>query len=688
MGNPIGRRRALWLTGGLLAAPAAGYGLWEALRSDASPSEPAQDAVTGTGLARGTGSLGFVHVIAHPDDNLYFMNPDLDQSVASGAACVTVCLTGGESDGRNVLHAEPGHDRVRPDRPAYTRARINGLAAAYALMATGDENSPWDVQLVSYLDGLQVEQHTLRAAPQVQLIFPALVEARAVSVHRPESLRGLWLGETGRLATLPPAHSGLPAGGGYTRDQLIGTLTGILDHVRPTVVRTLDPNPEHSQQPPKGHPGPLYLDHQDHTYSAYFTQAALARHWGGGKARAGSVESYLGYVNAGLPHNLDRAAVDRKVRLLDAYGWTDNRNCGDPAGCGDRKVGGGALRNGWAQSTRHRAPGSGDWLQPMADGRLAAFTLLNGSVAYWVESGSGWSGPHRIEGGGLEGQLQVLRQADGRLRLLTVRTDPAFEEARHRREIVTCVQVSASDRAFGAWQSLGTPDGDDPVKSMEAGYPLGLALPDGTVQVIARTWSGSVGIRTLDGPWTALTLPAEAGQTVQDGLGAVVDADGRTHVLAAGKTVVHWASDTPGGPLRPDRPTGLPVPSGPVTALLAADGTLRLHYREPKSAKVLTAERRPGSEAWRITGESTPPGGFGRVAATPGALAVRDAKGRVALGHGGDWHHGGPLLAHTPTVGTDGHGRAVAAALGCDGLLYVARQAAKDGPFGAWAQVA
>ena len=44
----------------------------------------------------------FLHVIAHADDALYFMNPDLEQSIRSGARSVTVCLTGGESDGHNV----------------------------------------------------------------------------------------------------------------------------------------------------------------------------------------------------------------------------------------------------------------------------------------------------------------------------------------------------------------------------------------------------------------------------------------------------------------------------------------------------------------------------------------------------------------------------------------------------------
>ncbi len=276
-----------------------------------------------------------------------------------------------------------------------------------------------------------------------------------------------------------------------------------------------------------------------------------------------------------------------------------------------------------------------------------------------------------------------------------MRTVLAYETAKHRREIVTCVQ-DPTGVAFGDWQNLGAPDGDDPVKSMEAGYPVGAALPDGTVQVFARSWSGSVGVRTLDGPWTILPLPPEAGPGVQDGLGVVVDADGRTQLFAPARTVVHWAADTPGGPLRPMPPTGLPTPGGPVSALLAEDGTLRLHLREPKSAKVLVAELRPqradGSQSpapspsWRITAESTPPGGFGRVSATVNTVAVRDGHGHVALRTGRAWQHGGPLLAGTPAVHLDAQGLAVAGALGCDGQLYTARQTKAGGPFGGWRQ--
>ncbi|MER5642617.1 PIG-L family deacetylase [Kitasatospora sp. NPDC002227] len=686
MGNPITRRRALWVTGGLLAAPAAGYGIWEFTRpgSQHAPGQGQGDEpVVGIGIAGGTANLAFVHVIAHPDDNLYFMNPDLDQAVASGATCVTVCLTDGESDGRNVLHAE--RQQVPADRPAYTRARINGLAASYAVMATGDENSPWDVELVSYLPGLQVERHTLRAAPQIQLIFPALVEARAVSLFRPESLRGLWLGQSDRLPTLPPARSRLAPGVTYTREQVTATLTAILDHYRPTVVRTLDPNPDHSPQKPDGKPGapggPLYLDHQDHTYSAYFAQAALARHFASGRGRTASVESYLGYVNAGLPHNLDAPAVDRKAKLLDVYGWTDDRDCGDPAGCGDRKVGGGALRNGWAQSTRYRAPGSGEWLVATGNG-FAAFALLGGSAHWWRSGADGrWSGPRQIEGDGLEGQLQVVRQASGQLRLFGVRTTLEYETAKHRREIVTCEQQGDG---FGEWIGLGAPDGDDPVKSMEAGYPVAVALADGTVQVFARSWAGTVAVRTLDDDWQLLTLPPEAGPAVHEGLGAVVDSAGRTHVFAPGKTVVHWASDQPGGALRPAGPTGLPTPGGPVSASVSADGGLRVDFREPKSAKVLTARRASGS-GWKVAAESAPPGGFGRVSAVDGAVAVRDRQGHVGLlTSSGKWAHGGPLLAGTPSVGADAKGVAVAVALGCDGRLYSARQGAVGGAFGGW----
>jgi LmbE family N-acetylglucosaminyl deacetylase len=733
------RRQALWLGGGALAVAGCAGGAWPLISDAVSNSPPtgagagadAQPPALATGALATGGSESYVHVIAHADDGLYFQNPELEQAVRSGRPTAVLCLTGGESNGVNAPDRRGGRPAlgVRADLADFARARMNGMRRAFALMATGDENSPWTAEAVSLIPGFQAELNTLRAAPQVQVVWLQLREARSIWGPNPLSLKSLWLGEEHRLPTLPPAESPVQIGQFYRRADVVASIRAVLDAYRPTTVRTLDPNPEHRlvQPPDWGAPHhrevprllrlPVYLDHQDHQYSAYFAQLALAEHWSGPRARTGSVEHYLGYVNSSLPLDQDPATSAGKQRLLAAYAWADGGTCGDPAGCGDRKVGPRGARDRWSRSVRYRAPGSTSWVRRLKDRRPAAFGLLNGAVAYWTETapGSGrWTGPHRPAGAGgrdLEGQLHVLEQPDGRLRLFGVRTRPAGTAAGHRREIVTSVQTAASVRTgsgsgggaleFSPWAGLGAPD-REAVRTMEMGYPAAVLDGRGRIRLFARNWAGGVSSRTGtpgsgDGPgrwepWTALpTVRQHRALTgVMDGLGVALGGDGRMHVLAAGaRGIVHWASAVPDGPLRPQPVTGLPVSAGPVNAVTLPDGSVRVTFREPVSARIVIADLAPRSNVWRVSDVSQV-GGFGLVSISPSGsgtvLATRDDEGLVAFGPGSGWTHGGVPLVHAPGLQADEQGRHTVLALGPDGLLYTARQTAAraDAPLGPW----
>jgi len=683
------------------AAPAAGQGLQ-------LPAGTEERTVT------------VVQFVAHPDDGLYFMNPDQEQEIAAGHTVVTVCLTGGEADGRNFRPHDPRARFAKPDRPGFARARINGLRRAHAVMATGDENSPWDIRLVTPVSGWQAELHTLRAVPRVQLLFLALVEARGVAAWRAQSLKGLWQNAVVSLPQLPPAHSPIRRPTRVTRSRLVACLQAILREYRPTVVRTLDPNPEHDPvhtgRPgyAPGH-GLAYYDHQDHTHATYFVQQALAAHWAARPATQMSVEHYLGYVNAHLPWDLDGAVIRRKARLLDVYGWADHGSCGDPSGCGDLKVGGGALRGAWVQSTRYRAPGAASWAARTADGRLAGFALLNGQAVVWYETTGGgpWAGPVPLPGGGLEGQVSVVSRADGALQLFSVRThlpDPHGAGV-HRREVVTAVQrgTTADGRpVFTAWTSLGTSETGG-VASMEMGFPEAATGPDGTVYLAVRNQGGGVSVRVQSPhggwtPWERLPRAAESGVRVLDGLGLAVDAAGRVHVFApAQRSVLHWTSPGRGRPFALARPTGLPGAAGPISALAMHDGSVRLAYREPRTALIALAEV-PASGGPALPLGLGGPGGFGRVAlvhsgpaqAAPPvvALAARNDAGTVsvATAHPAPqaWSRGSALHVHSAGLVQDAQGRLVALAVGTDGALWTAVYdgAGPDGTATRWAPAA
>lgn len=699
----------------LLAAGAASAAASLLAACDAARKPPRGPAPAGA-AALSLAASSYLHIVAHADDALYFQNPELAQAVASGRPVVTVVLTGGESNGTNGS----GHHYWGPphDRPRFARARMNGLRSAMALLATGDERSAWRLEAATLLpgSGFEVELDTLAAAPQVQLLWLELVEARSVSAPNPLSLKALWVGALDALPTLRPDESPVASTYGYTRDQVVASLTAALDLYRPTVVRTLDPNPEHRvPQPgdwgggrsfvPPGLRLPVCLDHQDHQYSAFFAQAALRAHWAGARSRPGTVEHYLGYANTWLPSDQDRAATAAKQRALATYGWSDGHHCGDPAGCGDLKVGLRGARDSWSRGVRHRAPGTGDWAQPLADGRLAAFALLRGAAAAWAESGPGsgrWSGPYPVAGGGgLEGQLQVLRLPDGRLRLLGVRTRLAASPAEHGREVVTCLQALVAGApgglAFGPWTSLGCPDGTG-VRSMEMGYPVAAVDGRGSVRVFVRDWTGGLSAcaQRPDGSWGSWSrlapvpgrLTAAPVPGLMDGLGAARTPDGALHVLgAAPRGVARWV----GGGVA--EVTGLPAASGPVSAAVTPSGALRVAYRGAGGSVQLADLAGPGAGSPRRYPVPAV-GGYGRLALWCGAgrtvLATRDGQGRVALAVGEDvpasWASGSAPLVHAPAVSADSEGRAVAFAVGPDGLLWTARQgaASASSPFGPW----
>lgn len=718
------RRRLLQVAGGGAAAVTAGAGGWAWFGPGMPLSQVADPALERKAAASGA-EQAFLHVIAHADDSLYFMNPALEQSVRSGARSVTVCLTGGESDGRNTAEHGRG-DRLSPrDRPAFARARTNGLRAAHAVMATGDPLSPWDVEAISLLPGFQVEIQTLRAAPRNQLVFMELVEARTVSEPRARSLRGLWLGAVDVLPTLRPEGTPVQRVFQYTREQVVASLTALLERVRPTVVRTLDPNAVHApHRPPPTDDrklrGFLYYDHQDHISSACFTQAALAAYWGRAHSRPTVVENYIGYEAGVLPNNVDLATARRKGELLSVYGWADGRDCGDRAGCGDRKVGGSAFdgwSRDWTRSTRLRAPGSNSWLRPLKDGRLAAFAVLDGTAVCWAETAPGngtFSGPHRLGGGFLQGQVHAVSHPGGALQLFVSRTVLPARNHAHRRELLTALQNgTARDGVptFGPWESLGTPDAA-PVKSLETGFPAAAVGQDGTVHVFARDWRGGIAYRSgaQGGDWSLwrhleapTASPGAAGRVpaVVDGLDACVDSEGLVHVVApSDRAVHHWVSREAGQIPEPSGDTGLPEPGGPLSLVPLGGGEVRLAYRQSGTAQVLLAERRPRPGSWRLSARYEPVGGYGRVAlaavgkpARTVVLAGRDNAGllRYALSDAGQDTPGRWLTGKVPhsgaaAVGQDTDGRAVLAVLGNDGRLHVVRQrdVGADGAFQEW----
>ncbi|MEU0271331.1 PIG-L family deacetylase [Streptomyces sp. NPDC006307] len=638
------------LTGGTLALTAGSSGAsdWP---SRGVPEAHAVKPVRTAGEA-------VVQIMAHPDDDLFFMNPDTSHSLATGRSLTSVYLTAGESDGRNARHQDP---RPPADKAAYAEARQNGIRAAYAEMATGNRTSPWDRTSIRTAGGGLAELDTLRAKPHVSLVWLQLREAGSITGDRPHSLHGLWDGRIEELESQLAAGSPVREDFSYTKAETIETLTAVLERFRPTFVRMMDPTPGHNDRTGK------LSDHQDHMYGARFAQAALARYADSPGHPPFVVQNYLGYATGGLPHSLDPETTEAKLRSLRTYAWTDHTDyCEDPAGCGDRKVAARPAGHGWAQSIRYTRSESTSWVQQgPRPGELYAFGVLDGRLAVWHRTaGTEWTGPVLHEGPGLDGGVTSVRLPDGRIAVFGTRTDLGGERPEaYRRDVVTAVQT-APGGAFGPWRSLGTPDPDDAAGTSDISVPAVLVEAAGRASVYVRDAGHGLSVTSQrpDGRWTPWR--SAGGKGVHGNPVAVSDATGRGHVFAGtATTVLAWTQAAPGAPVTGPAATGLP----PTTVALSAtpDGAdgVRLWFREPDSGAVRSA-RFAGGGVTVLGGGSGGRGGYGAVAASGDRLALRGRGGVVATGAATEPPSGAGLFAGAPAASPYGF-----AALGLDGRL-------------------
>ena len=183
---------------------------------------------------------GYMQVVAHEDDDLIFMSPDLDRSISAGATTVTVYVTAGEFG--------PGNHADR------ARTRQRGIQNAYAAMAgveDGDDDTQneWDRAAIAVSGGRLVERYSLRAKPCVALVFMNLPDAGLSSLdENPANV----------VFTVVPTGGVVSASYGYQRADVVSVLRILLGQHQSTVLRYQDDAPD-----------PRYAsDHPDHIAAA------------------------------------------------------------------------------------------------------------------------------------------------------------------------------------------------------------------------------------------------------------------------------------------------------------------------------------------------------------------------------------------------------------------------------------
>ncbi|MFD6279129.1 PIG-L family deacetylase [Streptomyces sp. NPDC060209] len=645
-------------------------------------TDPAPDPAPGQAISTGRRAL-LMQILAHPDDDLYFMNPDTRRALDAGTPLVCVYLTAGEADGVNKI---PGRARPAADKAAYSSARHQGLRQAYATLLGLEKFTPWEISVAELGDGHRAEVNTLAAGGRrVELIF---LNTAMHTTRQRLGLPSLWQDRRLALRTVVADDSPVRRAGSYTYDGLLDVLVGLMRDYRPTVVHTLDPDPDvqHSTEAVRRKDSEQhgYSDHADHTAAACFSWAAMIR-WTAGATAAGGevpgfgVTAYRGYYNRHWPKNLPSDVLEEKAAHLVPYGGSPDWDCGNPSGCGDYNVGGDrplTNRKGWVRSTHHRYPGPRVVTAAGPDGRLGAYAVLGLRLVRWQETttGSGvWGPPLDLGGGPLAPALGSATTGDGRLLVFGLRFAAlAGHGTDNDREIVVLEQ-SAQDGGFLAWRGVGTPSPrrDD---GRRIGVPVAQAAPDGRVHLFVRTAEKglSTRVRNTDGrwgPWQDM-----GGGEVQDGLATAVDGAGRVHVYGAGHHAVHhWTQDEPGDQLTARTQIGEgPVPGTPPAALPAADGSVAVYYRGQASGRLTAvrpgaASEQPGFDGYGPVTAASPPRGpvlLGRT--SEGRLQLRTAEALSV-------RTGGPVALDGAVLHVDDAGRPAVAGLGTDALPWLWR---------------
>lgn len=233
-----------------------------------------------------------MQLIAHPDDDLLFMNPDIQRDIEDGWCVRSVYLTTG--------------DAARDD--AYWRLREDGIRAAYATMA-GVENA-WTTS-TTVVGGQALATATLDAAPGISLVFMHLPDGNRRGtgnrIHDHESLRRLWIGEIDTIHAVDGTAT-------YSLGSLQQTLTALIDDFAPHIVRAQDWTLEFRTG-----------DNADHTAAGLLVQAAVAE-----SEIERTVLAYAGYPSWTSGANVSGRDLGLKADAIIAYAQYDPKLCANP----------------------------------------------------------------------------------------------------------------------------------------------------------------------------------------------------------------------------------------------------------------------------------------------------------------------------------------------------------------------
>ncbi|KAK6824451.1 hypothetical protein RU639_004910 [Aspergillus parasiticus] len=237
-----------------------------------------------------------LNIVAHQDDDLLFLSPDLLHEIQGGRRVRTVFLTAG--DAGEVSNG-------------YWEQRQAGSQAAYAQMA--DVSDIW-TQSDAGIEGKNIPTFTLDGNPDVSLVFLQLPDGNGLGDGFPStgsaSLQKLWQSEISSIQTVNGSTS-------YTSDELLDTLATLMSDFNPDRINTQDYAHAYGDG-----------DHSDHHTTAYYVQKAAERY-----STTHTLTGYTGYSIASMAQNVFGDDLNAKQSAFFTYAAHDSKVCQDLASC-------------------------------------------------------------------------------------------------------------------------------------------------------------------------------------------------------------------------------------------------------------------------------------------------------------------------------------------------------------------
>lgn len=610
-------------------------------------------------LAAGARSVptggSYLQIVAHTDDDLLFLNPDIQPSIQSGRPVRTIVLGADEYNG---VEGEMTREQL-------AASVQEGSRSAWAVLAGKPNNWTRATMVVA---GKTVEIDTLTGAPQIQMIYLSLPDA-GDTLHT-DALTELWNSTSYSTTTIRPTGSAVPVQT-YNQAALNAVLLALLQQFQPTTIRVQDPYPDDARNPDQ-------QDHWDHIAAAKFAQKAVKAYEGPAGRPYALLTRYRCYNTQNAPANVPTALLNPKTAGYQAYAAHD-------------PLTGGAFDTNLARNY-HRWPVVSPWAAIDSTGTLHAFVVAGDSLVLWKQqNGGAWTGPTSLKTGSFAPGVAVALRGDGKLQIAVLDLDTG--------SILTTKQTAAGAGFATTWTNVGNPNGNSPAYGTPA---LGVNS-DGGIEMYAINKTGLLCNAFEQGTgfssWYTVTGGGNKAMTPPV---AITAPSGKLHVFADGNgKTLHWYQN-PGAGTVFQALTSTAESTFAPGAAIEASNKVRILSREQNDGAVGTLAEKTANGAWataltHIGGQ----GGVGPVAAvtsggaTPRILAFSRNDGygisvsrQSSTGNFGAWTDLGGYCEVGPAAVRDAMGLVRVLVVGGDAKLYelVQTTAGPDGAFGAWQQ--